>query len=74
MAARLGDLVEDDAWDRVYERFSAPRVRLGRPWGIENLCFESTWTDPAGRATYVVKAQQANGHLAWSSPILFEDD
>ena len=70
----LAALAEDDAWCMPLERISSPRLRVGSSRRAEEMAFRGQWQDPSssGRATYMLKAQQANGQCAWTSPILCE--
>jgi hypothetical protein len=73
LTATLRELLRDDAWAAIAPRFSAPKLRLGQPF--RHLRFETTWRDPAptGDDFYLLKVQQANGQMAWSTPIWFSD-
>ncbi len=72
--ARIMDLFSDDAWGCPLERFSSPRIRIGRALAREDLRFGALWRDEdaAGEDFYILKAQQKNGQIAWSSPLFFE--
>ncbi len=74
--ASLDELLCDDAWGMPLERFSSPRLRVGQAHLAEAISFRATWRDPAPgqRDLYMVKAQQHNGQIVWSSPILFAND
>jgi len=71
----LGELLKHDLWAQVLPRFSAPKLRIGCPWRVDELRFDTTWCDPApcGEDFYMLKVQQANGQMAWSTPIWFSD-
>jgi hypothetical protein len=75
LSASIAELLQDDRWCSVLPRFSAPKLRIGRPYPISALAFQQTWTDPVAELQlptgdfYVLKVQQTNGQLAWSSPI-----
>jgi len=73
VATSLGELLRDDAWGKVLPRFSSPRIRMGRAYAQHDLAFRAAWEDlaPGERDLYIVKAQQRNGQLAWTSPMLF---
>lgn len=73
IGSTLSPLAEDDAGDALLERFSSPRIRIGRALSARDLAFHSTWRDPcpAARDTYILKVQQRNGQLVWTSPMLF---
>ncbi len=74
LKARMMDLLSDEAWGRPLERFSSPRIRIGRAFTREDLRFRTLWTDEeaAGEDFYILKAQQKNGQIAWSSPLFFD--
>ena len=74
MRETVSRLIADDVWGKPFERFSSPRIRVGRAYGRRSLAFRQVWQDPepGERDTYVVKVQQKNGQIAWASPILFE--
>jgi hypothetical protein len=69
----LRELRSDDVWGQVLERFSSPRIRLGKAWAKSELTFSADYEDPkpGPRDTYVFRARQCNGHTAWASPFLF---
>jgi hypothetical protein len=70
--APLDDLLRDDLWAKPLRRFSSPRLRLGQAHRADALALHTRWQDPAqGRASYILKVQQKNGHCAWTSPLLF---
>jgi hypothetical protein len=71
--ATLRDQLSDDTWAEPFTRFSSPRIRLGRGYATKSLAFHVQWEDPEPglHDTYIVKAQQQNGQIAWASPILF---
>jgi hypothetical protein len=71
LSATLGDLSTRAAWGTVADAFSAPKVCLGPAHSESELRFADEWTDPQPGADdfYLVKVQQKNGQLAWSSPI-----
>jgi len=71
----LRELLSDDLWVQTLPRFSSPKLRIGQPWLADELRFATAWRDqaPASPAGYLLKAQQVNGQVAWSSPIWFED-
>jgi len=74
--ATVGELLREDFWAKVSPRFSAPRIRIAGPVAAEAVRFRTAWRDedPSARDSYLIKAQQANGQIAWSSPILFADE
>ena len=76
LSATLADLGGDDVWGAVMPRFSSPRLRLGHAWSKSALHFAGVYRDenPGRRDTYVFKARQVNGQMAWTSPILFDQD
>jgi len=67
----LGTLLERDAWAAVSDVFSAPRIRLGQLHACGETRLEGEWLDgePAEGDWYLLRVQQRNGHIAWSSPI-----
>jgi hypothetical protein len=70
LSAGLDELLGRDAWAGISEVFSAPKVCLGRAHPCGELRFDVDWMDPEpGEGDwYLVKVQQKNGHIAWSSP------
>jgi hypothetical protein len=75
LAASLGDLLAGDQWAAISEIFSAPRIRLGQTHGFSETRLSGTWTDeqPGSNDWYMLRVQQANGQMAWSSPIWCRD-
>lgn len=71
--APLSTLIADDVWGKPFARFSSPRLRIGQARSPSSLAFAATWHDPepGERDTYMIKVQQKNGQLAWTSPMLF---
>lgn len=71
----LSGLYADDHWLKPLTRFSSPRLRVGQAQSPDSMAMRLNWRDesPTDRDTYVVKAQQRNGQIAWASPILFTD-
>lgn len=65
------DLVDRDAWLLHADGFSDPRLKLGAYAPGHLLEFRGSWPDPSMRAGdwYLLKVQQQDGHLAWTSPI-----
>jgi hypothetical protein len=70
-ATRIGELRQRTAWGTIAKAFSAPKICLGPAHAESELRFAGEWTDPApgNDDFYLVKVQQKNGHIAWSSPI-----
>jgi hypothetical protein len=73
IARPMRELIADDHAEPVLDRFSSPRLRVGRALACADLAFGADWTDltPTPHDTYFIKAQQTNGQIAWTSPILF---
>ncbi len=69
----LGEILGDDLWGMTQERFSSPKVRVGRTFSKDSLRFRKSWTDPEPREgdSYILKALQKNGQVAWVSPKLY---
>ena len=70
----LEQLIVDDISGMPLDRFSSPKIRLGRALNKGCLRFRKQWKDahPGERDSYIGKAQQKNGQIAWTSPILFQ--
>ncbi len=75
VTAALADLLQRDEWAAISDVFSAPRIRLGQAHGWSETRLSGTWTDPHPGADdwYLLRVQQANGQMAWSSPIWCRD-
>lgn len=73
VGATLAELAVDDVWGALVPRFTSPRIRLGHAWEIDALRFNGSYGDesPGPHDTYVFKARQTNGQMAWASPFLF---
>jgi uncharacterized protein DUF3604 len=71
LSGSMIELMQRDEWRCLSEQFSAPKIRLGQVHHHSETMFAVDWTDPdPGEADwYLVKVQQKNGHIAWSSPI-----
>ncbi len=71
LSADLGELLHRDEWRCISQTFSAPKIRLGQAYHHSKTRFSLAWTDPRPGESdwYLVKVQQKNGHIAWSSPI-----
>jgi len=71
LAGTIGELLQRTQWGEIARFFSAPKMFLGLAHGESETNVSDEWTDPApgGDDWYLVKAQQKNGHIAWSSPI-----
>jgi hypothetical protein len=71
----LGEILRDDVWAQSDPRFSSPKLRIGSSFRSDNLRFSANWSDPhsSGEDFYMLKVQQANGQMAWSTPIWFSD-
>ncbi|MEO7649912.1 MAG: DUF3604 domain-containing protein [Bryobacteraceae bacterium] len=69
----VGELEVADVTEPISQVFSAPKIRIGRPYASEALRFRANWKDehPGRDDFYMVKAQQRNGQCAWSSPLWF---
>jgi hypothetical protein len=64
-------LLERTEWGTIAKAFSAPKICMGLAHGRSETHFTGEWTDPApgNDDFYLVKVQQKNGQMAWSSPI-----
>ena len=71
LRSSLGDLSDSDSWARISDTFSAPKLRLARAHPAADFQRNGVWTDPTPgpNDSYMLKVSQANGHLAYSSPI-----
>lgn len=71
LSASISELLRKDLWSSISKRFSAPKIRLGHALENTEVSLNYQWTDPEPSENdfYLVKVQQKNGHIAWSSPI-----
>lgn len=71
LGGTIGDLTHRTECGEVARLFSAPKIYLGLAHGASETHFTGEWTDPSpgGDEFYLVKVQQRNGQIAWSSPI-----
>jgi hypothetical protein len=72
--ATLGELERKDVWGSISDVFSAPKIRLGQWTPEPALMRAGSWNDPDCRPGdwYLLRVLQANGQMAWSSPIFCE--
>jgi Protein of unknown function (DUF3604) len=71
LAAKITDLFHDDCMMAVSDSFSAPKIRLGQACCKADTDCSFEWNDHNSKSGdfYMLKVQQKNGHIAWSSPI-----
>lgn len=71
LSGRMESLLREDRWTAISDVFSSPRLCIGNAAGSSQTTVNTVWTDPnpGGNDWYLVKVQQKNGHIAWSSPI-----
>jgi Protein of unknown function (DUF3604) len=65
------ELSEKDFWLRHGDEFSSPVMKLGSYSPLNTLELRGEWHDPEMKSGdwYMLKVQQKNGHIAWTSPI-----
>jgi hypothetical protein len=73
-SATLGELEQKDIWESISDVFSAPKIRMGQWTPEPALMRTGSWNDPECRPGdwYLLRVLQANGQMAWSSPIFCE--
>jgi hypothetical protein len=71
LAGTIAELQQKTLCSEILRFFSAPKISLGLARGESETRIAGEWTDPAPGADdwYLLKLQQQNGHIAWSSPI-----
>jgi len=71
IAAGTQELSEKDFWLRNDDEFFSPIMKLGMYSPLNTLESRGKWRDPEMQSGdwYMLKVQQKNGHIAWTSPI-----
>jgi hypothetical protein len=71
LVASKADLVERDLYLSAFDRFSSPKVKVHALVSSAERCVCGSISDSQGRAGdfYLLKVEQKNGQMAWSSPI-----
>ncbi len=71
ITVKIKDLLEKDFWLRHGNEFSSPVMKIGGYSPRNLLDVSGKWRDPEMQSGdwYMLKVQQKNGHIAWTSPI-----
>ncbi len=71
IAAKAQELSEKDLWLQHGDEFSSPVMKLGAYSPLNCLESRGKWRDSEIKSGdwYMLKVQQKNGHIAWTSPI-----
>jgi hypothetical protein len=65
------DLADKDIYESAFDRFSSPKIKVHKLVLADAYSFMTEFNDELARPGdfYFLKVTQANGQMAWTSPI-----